>query len=140
MSLVGGNLRVGDGFDPFEQSGCLSHRGDQMRSYTGSDALVLWGIEESVQVCHGNGHVSTWRLVDWRIPDHVERIAEVVWRKLPFFIRAPPCTIGIALLTELLLLVGFAINNRFVVADVKDKISSPGWKDWKTRKTRSVWW
>jgi len=61
-----------------------------------------------------------------------------VWRKLSFFI-APPSTIGIALLAELLLLVGFAIDNRFVVADVKDKISSPGWKDWKTRKTRRVW-
>ena len=126
--------------DHFEQSGCLSHRGDQMRSYTGSDALVFWCIGESVQVCHGNGHVSAWRLVDWLIPDHVESIAEVVWRKLSFFIRAPPSTIGIALLAELLLLVGFAIDNRFVVANVKDKISPPGWKDWEMRKTRRVWW
>jgi len=97
-----------------------------MRSYTGSDVLVLWGIGESVQVCHGNSHVSAWCFVDWLIPDHVESIAEVVWRKLPFVIRVPPSTIGIAL--------------RFVVADVKDKISSPGWKDWETRKTRRVWW
>jgi len=74
------------------------------------------------------------------IPDHVKSIAEVVWCKLPFFIRAPPSTIGIALLSELLLLIGFAIDNRFVVADVKDKISSPGWKDRETRKTRWVWW
>jgi hypothetical protein len=111
-----------------------------MRSYTRSDALALRGIVESVQVCHGNNHVSAWRLVDWQISDHVESIAEVVWRKLPLLIRAPPSTIGIALLAELLLLVGFAIDNRFVIADVKDKISSPGWKDWETRKTRRVWW
>jgi len=111
-----------------------------MRSYTGSDALVFWGVTESVQVCHGHGHVSAWRLVDWLIPDQVESITEVVWRKLSFFIHAPPSTIGIALFSELLLLVGFAIDNRFVVGDIKDKISSPGWKDWETRKTRWVWW
>jgi len=87
-----------------------------MRSYTGSDALVLWGIGESVQVSHGNSHVSAWRLVDWLIPDNIESIAEVVWRKLPFLVRTPLSTIGIALLAELLLLVGFAINSWFVVA------------------------
>jgi hypothetical protein len=52
-----------------------------------------------------------------------------VWRKLPFLIRSPLSTIGVALLTELFLLVGFAIDNWFVVADVEDQISSPGWKD-----------
>jgi len=138
--MVGGNLRVGDGLDPFEQSGCLPHHGDQMRSYTGSDALVLWGIGESVQVCHGNSHVSAWRLVDWLIPDHVESIAEVVWRKLSFLIRSPLSAIGVALLAELFLLVGFTIDNWFVIADVEDQISSPGWKDWKMRKTRGIWW
>ena len=139
MSLVRRDLRVGDDLDSFEQRGCLSHRNDQVRSYTGSDALVLWGIGKSVQVCHGDGHVSARRLVDWLIPDHVESITEVVWRKLPLFIHAPPSTIGIALLAELLLLVDFAIDNWFVIADVKDKISSPGWKDRETRKTRRVW-
>jgi len=108
MSLVERNLRVGDDLDPFEQGGCLSHHGDQMCSYTGSDALALWGIRESVQVCHGYSHISAWRLLDWLISDHVESITEVVWRKLPFLIRAPPTTIGIALLAELLLLVCFA--------------------------------
>jgi hypothetical protein len=49
-----------------------------------------------------------------------------VWRKLSFLIRATPSTIGVALFAELLLLVGFAIDNRFVVADVKGHISSPG--------------
>ena len=63
------------------------------------------------------------------IPDHVESIAEVVWCELPFLIRSPLSMIGVALLAELSLLVGFAINNWFVVDDVEDQISSPGWKD-----------
>jgi len=102
-----------------------------MCSYTGSDALALWGVRESVQVCHGDSDVSAWRLVDWLITDHVESITEVVWRKLPFLIRAPPSTIGIALLAELLLLICFA--------DVDDKIASSRWKDGETRKTRRIW-
>jgi len=125
--------------DTFEQSGCLPHCGDQVRSFAGSDTLVFWGIGEPVQVCHGDSHVSTWRLVDWLVPDHIESIAEVLWRKLSFLVRSPLTTIGIALLAELLLLIGFAIDNWFV-AYVKDQISSPGWEDWKTRKTRRVWW
>jgi hypothetical protein len=59
---------------------------------------------------------------------------------LSFLIRAPPSTIGVALLTELLLLFSFAFDDRFVVADVKNKISSPRWKDWEARKTRRIWW
>jgi len=52
-----------------------------------------------------------------------------VWCELPLLIRSPLSVIGIALLAELSLLVGFAIDNWFVVADVEDQISSPGWKD-----------
>jgi len=63
------------------------------------------------------------------IPDHVESITEVVWCKLSFLIRSPLSAVGISLLAELFLLVGFAIDNWFVVADIKDQISSPGWKD-----------
>jgi len=110
-----------------------------MCSYAGSDALALRSIRESIQVCHSNGHVSAWRFVDWLISDHVESIAEVMWCKLPFLIRTPPSTISIALLAELLLLVCFSVNNRLVVADIKDKISSLGWKDWETRNTWRVW-
>jgi len=61
-------------------------------------------------------------------------------RKLSFLIRAPPSTIGIALFAELLLLICFSVDNRFIVADIEDKISSPRWKDWETRKTRRIWW
>jgi len=50
-------------------------------------------------------------------------------RKLSFLIRAPPSTIGIALFAVLLLLVCFSVDNRFIVADIEDKISSPRWKD-----------
>ena len=129
MSLVGRNLHVGDSLDHSEQGGCLSHRGDQMCSYTGSDALALRSIRESVQVCHSDSHVSAWRFVDWLISDQVESIAEVMRCKLPFLIRAPPSTIGIALLAELLLLVCFAVDNWFVIADIKDKIPSSRWKN-----------
>jgi len=55
-------------------------------------------------------------------------------RKLPFLIRAPPSLVGIALFTELLLLVCFTVDNRFIVADIEDKISPPRWKDWEARK------
>ena len=126
--------------DSFEQSGCPSHCGDQVRSYAGSDTLVFRVVREPVQVCHGDSHVSAWRLVDWLVPDHVESIVEVLWRKLPFLVRSPLSTIGITLLAELLLLIGFAIDNWFVVADVKYQISSPVWEDWNTRKTQRVRW
>ena len=37
MSLVGSDLRIGDGLDPFLQSSGLSHGRDQMRSCVGSN-------------------------------------------------------------------------------------------------------
>jgi len=89
-----------------------------MCSYIGLDALVFWSIRESVLVCHGNGHVGAWRLIDLLIPDQVESITEVVWCKLPLLIHSPLSAIGVALFALLSLFIGFAINNRFVVADV----------------------
>jgi len=74
------------------------------------------------------------------ISDHVESITEVMRRKLSFLIRAPSSAVGIALFAELLLLVYFSVDDRFVVADIEDKISPPGWKDWKARKTRGIRW
>ena len=108
-----------------------------MCSYIGSDALVLRSIGESIQVCHGDGHVGAWPLVDLLISDHVESIAEVVWGELPLLICSSLSTIGVALLS---LFIGFAINNWFVIADVKNQISSSRWKDWEARKTRGVRW
>jgi len=112
MSLARGNLRIGDSLDPFEQSSSLSHRGDQMRSYIRSDVLIFWIIGRSIKVCHGDGHISAWCLVDLLISDHVKSITEVVWDELPLLICSPlscsrcclcssvsPSTTGSSLLT-----------------------------------------
>ena len=48
MSMVGGDLCVGDCLDPFEQGGCLSHCGDQVRTDAGSNTLALGSVRESV--------------------------------------------------------------------------------------------
>jgi len=74
------------------------------------------------------------------ISDHVESVTEVMRHKLPFLIHASPSTVGIALFAELLLLVCFSIDDRIVVADIEDKISPPGQKDWEARETRRIWW
>jgi len=74
------------------------------------------------------------------ISDHVKSVTEIVRRKLLFLIRASPSTVGITLFTELLLLVYFSFDDRFVVANIEDKISPPGWKDWKIRKPRGIRW
>jgi len=74
------------------------------------------------------------------ISDHVESVTEVMRRKLPFLVRATPSTVGIALFVELLLLVCFSVHNRFIVADIEDKISPLRRKDWEARKTRRIWW
>jgi len=74
------------------------------------------------------------------ISNHVESIPEAVRRKLSFLIRASSSTIGIALFVELLLLVCFSFDDGFVVANIEDKISPPGWKNWETRKPRGIRW
>jgi len=74
------------------------------------------------------------------ISDHVESVTEVMRHELPFLIRASPSTVGIALFAELLLLVCFSINDRFVVADIEDKISPPGREDREAGETRRIRW
>jgi len=61
-------------------------------------------------------------------------------RKFPFLIHVPSSAIGIALFAELLLLVCFSFDNRFIVADIEDKISSSRWKDWEVREARRIRW
>jgi len=78
--------------------------------------------------------------VDLLISDHVESVTEVMRRKLPFLVHAPPSAVGVALFAELLLLVCFSLDNRFIVADNEDKISPPRRKDWEARKTRRIRW
>jgi len=60
-------------------------------------------------------------------------------RELAFLIRASSGAVGVALLTELPLLVRFSINGRLVGADVENDVSSPGWEDRETRETRRIW-
>jgi len=74
------------------------------------------------------------------ISDHVESVTEVMRRKLPFLVRAPSSAVGVALFAKLLLLICFSIDNRFIIADIEDKISPPRRKDWEARKTRRIWW
>jgi len=140
MGLVGGDLCVEDSLDSFEQSGCLSHRGDQVCANARSDALAFGSIRESIYVGHGNSHVGAWRFVDLLISDHVESVGEIMRRELALLVRASSGAVGIALLAELPLLVCFSINDRLIVADIEDEVSSPGWKDREARETRRIRW
>jgi len=140
MSLVGGELRIGNGLNPFEQSSGLSHGRDQMRTYVGSNVLIFGSIGKAIQVCHGDGHVGAWCLVDLLISDHVESIIEIMWGKLSFLICSSLEAVGVALLSLLSLLVSFSINNWFIITDVEDQISSSRWKDWEVGEPRRVWW
>jgi len=74
------------------------------------------------------------------ISDHVESVTEVMRWELLFLVRVSPSTVSIALFTELPLLVCLSINDRFVAADIEDKISPPGRKDREARETWRVWW
>jgi len=74
------------------------------------------------------------------IPDHVESIAEVVWRELSFLVRASSGAVGIALLAELPLFVGLSIDDRFIAADIEDEVSSPWREDREVRETQRVRW
>jgi len=111
-----------------------------MCSYIGSDALVLRSIGESIQVCHGYSHVGAWCLVDLLISNHVESVAKVVWGELLLLICSPLSTICVTLFALLSLFISFVVDNWFVIADVKNQISSLGWKDRKAGKTREVRW
>jgi len=72
------------------------------------------------------------------VSDHVESVTEVMRRELPFLVRASPSTVGIALFAELPLLVRLSIDDRFVVADIEDEISSSGRKDREAGETQRV--
>jgi len=74
------------------------------------------------------------------ISDHVESLTEVMRRELSFLVRASPSTVGIALFAELPLLVCLSIDDRFVVADIEDKISPLERKDQEARETQRVRW
>jgi len=71
------------------------------------------------------------------IPHHVEGIVKVVWDQLSLlFFCSLLSTFGVALLS---LIIGFSIEDWFVVADIKHWISSSRGKKWKARETQGVW-
>ena len=79
MSLVGGDLCIGDGMDTFEQSSGLSHGHDQMHPYVGTNVVIFWSIWKAIKICHGDGHIGTWCLEHLLISNHVKSIIKVVW-------------------------------------------------------------
>ena len=91
-----------------------------MRSYAGSNILIFWSVGKAIYVCHCDGHISAWCLVDLLISDHVESITEVVWSELSLLVYSSLGSVGVALLSLLSLLVGFAFDNWFVIANVEN--------------------
>jgi len=120
MSVVGGDLLIGNGLNPFEQSSGLSHGRDQVRPYVGSDVLIFRSIGKAIQVCHGDGHVGDWCYVDLLISDHVESIIEIMWGELSFLVCSSLGVIGVALLSLLPLFVSFSVNHWFIITDVEN--------------------
>ena len=139
MSLVGGDLRIGNGSNPLEQSSGLSHGRNQMRPYVGSDVLTFGSVGKAVQVRLGDCHVGAWCLVDLLISDHVKSIIETMWGELLFLVCSSLGTVGVALLSLLSLLISFSINNWFIITDIENQISSSRWKDREAREPRRVW-
>jgi len=74
------------------------------------------------------------------ISDHVESVAEVMRWELPFLVRTSPGAVGIALFVEQPLFVFLSVDDRFIAADVEDKISPSGREDREARETRRVRW
>ena len=139
MSLVGGDLRVGNGLNPFEQSSGLSHGRDQMCPYIGLNVLIFGSIGKVIQVCHGDGHVGAWCLVDLLISDHVESIVEIMWGELSVLLCSSLGSVGVALFSLLSLFISFSVNNWFIITDIENQISSSRWKEWEAGETRRVW-
>ena len=140
MSLVGGDLRIGNGLSPFEQSSGLSNGRDQMHPYVGSNVLIFGSIGKAIQVCHGDGQVGAWCLADLLISDHVKSIIEIMWGELSLLVRSSLGSVGVALFSLLSLFISFSVDNWFIVIDVENQISSSGRKDWEIGEPRRVWW
>ena len=73
------------------------------------------------------------------VSNHIESVIEVIWDQLALLLICSSLTpISVVLLALLPLLIGFSIDDWFVVADVENQISSSGWKNQKTGKTWRV--
>ena len=139
MGLVRGDLRVGDGLNPFEEICSLSHGSSYLCPDVSPNIPIFWGVWESVEVFHGDSHVSAWCLEHLLVPHHVEGVVKVIRDHLPlFFICSSLSTIGVALLALLPLLIGFFIDDWFNVANIQNQISSSRWKNREPGQTRGV--
>jgi hypothetical protein len=73
------------------------------------------------------------------ISDHVECVIKVIWDQLPLLlICSSLSTISIALFVLLSLFIGFTVDDRFVIVDIENQISSSRWEDRKARKTWGI--
>ena len=73
------------------------------------------------------------------IPNHIKGVIKVIWDQLALLlIYSSLSPISVALFALLSLLIGFSIDDWFVIAKVENQISSSGWKNRKAGKTRGV--
>jgi len=61
-----------------------------------------------------------------------------MWWELAFLVGASSGAISVALLAELPLLVCYSVNDRLIVADIENEVSTPRWKDREARETRRI--
>ena len=109
---------------PSEKICRLPHDRDQVCPYTGTDTLAFWRVQESIEICHKDNHIGAWGLEHWLVPHYVESIVNVVWDQLSLlFFCSSLGAIGVALLALLSLIIGFSIEDWFIIADIKDQIS-----------------
>ena len=109
--------------------------------YVSPNTLTLRSIWESVKVCHGDDYISAWHLEYLLVPNHVKGVIKVIWDQLPLLlICSSLSTVGVALFALLPLLVGFSVDDWFVVANIEDLVSTSWWKIWKAGETRGVVW
>jgi hypothetical protein len=75
------------------------------------------------------------------VSNHIKGVIEVIWDQLALLLICSSLSpISVALVALLPLLIGFSVDDWFVVAHVEDQISSSGWKNRKAGKTRGVRW
>jgi len=73
------------------------------------------------------------------VSNHIKGVIKVIWDQLALLLVCSSLSpISVALFALLPLLIGFSIDDWFVVADVENQISSSGWKNQKAGKTRRV--
>jgi len=107
-----------------------------MCPYIGPNVLIFGSVREAIQVCHGDGHVGAWCLVDLLISDRVESIIEIRWGELSVLVCSSLGSVGVALVPLLSLFVSFSVDNWFIITDIENQVSSSRWKDWEAGKIR----